>query len=395
MAEPEIPLAAVSGSLLLGGSSTFLLNLTRAFQARGLQLPIVVLSEDNEHARDFAALAAPVKLISTRPIYEDRLRMAYEELARWRPRAVLACLGGNSFEMLQLVPPGVARLGIIQSHDPGPHLTVQRYIDWIDAVVGVSQKICEHARSVPEVGRRRVECIPYGISFGPCVERSATRPGDPLRIIYLGRMSEVQKRVSRLVELVKLLEARGANFQFTFAGSGAQQADMQSALSGMPSVKFLGEVPNDTVPALLAAHDVLVLLSDFEGLPLSLLEAMGAGVVPVVSDLESGIRDVVTAATGVRVPIGDVPAAAEAILALAQHRSRLAALSDAAARRAREEYSAARMAERYLELIGELAPSPVPWPASVEVPAPRGVKPAWLHRGWPRMARRWIKRLIS
>ena len=154
-------------------------------------------------------------------------------------------------------------------------------------------------------------------------------------------------------------------------------------------------MPNDTVPALLAAHDVLVLLSDYEGLPLSLLEAMGAGVVPVVSDLESGIRDVVTAETGVRVPVGDVPAAAAAILALVQDRGRLAALSDAAARSVREEYSAARMAERYLKLIGELAPSSVPWPATVEVPAPVGVKHAWLYRGWPRRTRRWIKRLIA
>ena len=76
MPDPEIPLAAVTGSLLLGGSSTFLLNLTRAWQERGLRLPIIVLSEDNEHARDFAALEAPVKLISKRPIYEDRLRTA-------------------------------------------------------------------------------------------------------------------------------------------------------------------------------------------------------------------------------------------------------------------------------------------------------------------------------
>ncbi len=392
---PEIPLAAVTGSLLLGGSSTFLLNLTQAWRECGFQLPIVVLSEDNEHARDFNALGAPVKLISTRPIYEDRLRMAYEELARWRPRAVLACLGGNSFEVLQLVPPGVARLGIIQSHDPGPHQTVQCYSNWIDAVIGVSRKICEHARSVPEVARRRVEYIPYGINFGPRAERRTTRPIDPLRIIYLGRMSEEQKRVSRLVELAKLLDAQGVNYGFTFAGSGAQLLALQSALADAPSANFLGEVPNDTVPALLAAHDVLVLLSDYEGLPLSLLEGMGAGVVPVVSDLESGIRDVVTTETGVRVPVGDVPAAARAIFALAQDRGRLAALSAAAARSVRDEYSAARMAERYLKLIGELAPSPVPWPASVEVPVPVGVKRAWLYRGLPRVARRWIKRLIA
>src|SRR4051794_5191718 len=94
---PGLPLAVITGSLLLGGTSTFLVNLTQAWRRRGIPLPIVVLSEDNQHARDFSALDAPVKLISPRHIYEDRLRMAYQELARWSPLAVLACLGGESF----------------------------------------------------------------------------------------------------------------------------------------------------------------------------------------------------------------------------------------------------------------------------------------------------------
>ena len=56
------------------------------------------------------------------------------------------------------------------------------------------------------------------------------------------------------------------------------------------------------------------LLSDYEGLALSLLEAMGAGVVPVVSDLSSGIAQAVPADCGLRVPFGNLDAAAAALL---------------------------------------------------------------------------------
>lgn len=394
MSSPDIPLVAVTGALPLGGSSTFLVNLARAFRARGLVLPIVVLSEDNAYAREFAALETPVTLIPhRRNIYEDRLRLAYEAVASWRPRAVLACLGGESFEVLRSVPPGVARLGIIQSHDPGPHEAVRLYAEWIDTVVGVSQTICEHVRTAPSVAPRRVEKISYGIAFGPAVERPATRAEEPLRIIYLGRLIEEQKRVSRLAELIHLLHARGVNFRFTFAGRGPQQPALQAALAGRAEVTFLGEVPTDAVPALLAAQDVLVLLSDYEGLPLSLLEAMGAGVVPVVSDLESGIRDVVTEQTGVRVPGGDVSAAADALVGLTQDRARLATLSAAAAQSVRTEYSAARMAEKYLQVIGPPARPPVLWPGEVPVPAPLGIERPWLYQGLPRVARRWTKRV--
>lgn len=394
MNSPDIPLVAVTGALPLGGSSTFLVNLARAFRARGLVLPIVVLSEDNAYAREFGALETPVTLIPHRSnIYEDRLRLAYEAVAFWQPRAVLACLGGESFEVLRLVPPGVARLGIIQSHDSGPHEAVRLYAEWIDTVVGVSQTICEHVRTAPSVAPRRVEKISYGIAFGPSVERPATQAGEPLRIIYLGRLIEEQKRVSRLAELIQLLSARGLHFRFTFAGRGPQQPALQAALAGRAAVTFLGEVPTDAVPALLAAQDVLVLLSDYEGLPLSLLEAMGAGVVPVVSDLESGIRDVVTEQTGVRVPVGDVSAAADALVGLSQDRARLAALSAAAAQSVRTEYSAARMAEKYLRVIGPLAPMTVLWPREVQVPVPLGIERPWLYQGLPRVARRWTKRV--
>ena len=393
MHSSEIPLCAVTGGLTLGGSSTFLVNLSRAFRERGLHLPIVVLHQENGLARDFAP-DAPITLISRqRHIYEDRLALAYQELARWRPRAVLACLGGESFEVLRLLPPGVARLGIIQSDDPGPYRTVQLYARWLDAVVGVSNTICERIRRLPEVTVPAVR-IPYGIWFGPALPRNRTRSEQPLRLIYVGRIVEEQKRVSRLAELVKLLRVKGLNFDFTFVGTGAQLPAIQSALQGIPSIHFPGEVPNQAVGKMLESADAFVLLSDYEGLPLSLLEAMGAGAAPVVSDLESGVRDVVTEQTGVRVPVGNVEAAAEAIAALARDRERLAALSLAAANLVREEYTATRMAERYLQLIEGFPRSGVQWPSTARVPAPLGLKP-WLYDGAPRVARRWIKRAIG
>jgi glycosyltransferase involved in cell wall biosynthesis len=390
----ETPLCAVTGGLMLGGSSTFLVNLSRAFGERGLHLPIVVLHQDNGLARDFAQ-DAPISLISRRRhIYEDRLALAYEEIARWRPRAVLACLGGESFEVLRLVPRGVARFGIIQSDDPGPYGVIPIYASWLDGMVGVSNAICEKMQRFPEMAKRRVVHIPYGIRFGPVVPRTQTKSDQPLRLIYVGRIIEEQKRVSRLAELVKSLDARGFKFEFTFVGTGPQLPALQAALAAIPSAHFQGEVPNHAVGKLLETQDVFVLLSDYEGLPLSLLEAMGAGAVPVVSDLESGIRDVVVDQAGVRVPIGDVEAAANVIAALAQNREGLAAMSAAAARQVREEYSAANMAERYLQLIDEFPRAAVEWPSTASVPVPFGVKP-WLYQGAPRHARRWIKRVIA
>jgi glycosyltransferase involved in cell wall biosynthesis len=389
---PSTPLVALALCMPLGGSSTFLVNLARAFHHRGLLLPVVVLSEVNDFAADFAGFGGSVKMISRRRhIYEDRLRLAYAEVARWRPRAVLASLGPDSFEVLRVAPPGCARIGMIQSHEPSVYSSVV-YGPWLDAMVGVSAEICSHLSTLPEFSRCRIERIPYGIPFPEATARSAPNPDQPLRVIYVGRIVEEQKRVSRLVELVRFLEQRGENFRFTFVGSGPQLPGMQSALAASRLVEFAGAVPHHDVQRLLAAHDVFILLSDYEGLPLSLLEAMGQGVVPVASDLASGIREVVTDDCGIRVPVGDVRGAAEALVALSRDRQRLAAMGAAASALARRNFGADRMAAQFLELVDALAPGKVEWPADVRIPTPFGMRPRWMFSGLPRRLRRLVKR---
>ncbi len=376
----------------LGGSSTFLVNLARAFHDRGLVLPVILFSEVNEFTADFSGFGGTMKMISRRRhIYEDRLRLAYQEVARWQPRAVLASLGAESFEVLRLAPPGCGRIGMIQSHEPSVYAAV-RYAPWLDAMVGVSAEICRHLATLPEFSRCRIEPIPYGIPFHERTERRASTPDQPLRIIYVGRMIEEQKRVSRLVELVKLLDQPGANCRFTFVGAGPQLAEMQFALAGSRLVEFAGSVPNHEVQRLLATQDVFILLSDYEGLPLSLLEAMGQGVVPVVSDLASGIREVVTDSCGIRVPVGNVLAAAETISSLSKDRQRLCQMAGAASQSARLNFSAELMADRYLRLVDEISPEPVVWPEDASIPVPFGVRPRWCFSGLPRVLRRAVKR---
>src|SRR5271165_5610849 len=136
------PVVASTGGLKLGGSTTFLLNLGKAFGERGLELPIICLADENEMAADFANANIPVTLVPHRKlIYEDRLRLAVTEIAAIKPLAVLACLGSDSFEVLRSLPNHVVRLGVIQSDDPLPYQMARHYAPWLDAMIGVSEVI--------------------------------------------------------------------------------------------------------------------------------------------------------------------------------------------------------------------------------------------------------------
>jgi len=97
------------------------------------------------------------------------------------------------------------------------------------------------------------------------------------------------------------------------------------------------------------------------------LEAMAHGVVPVVSDLPSGIREVVNAETGILVHPDNVDGYAAAILQLDSDREDLAKKSRAASRLVRNGFSCEAMADRWLKMLGELPAAAAEWPISQKV----------------------------
>lgn len=376
----------------MGGAATFLLNFLRALDPAEGRMRIVLATKQNDLSAELAALGADVCIGEIEHlIFEDRLAWIYRQVADYAPHVVLASLGAEGFEILRLVPEGVVRIGIIQAHETLPYAMSRLYARWVDAMVGVSPQIAAHLRTLPEFAGTRVEGIPYGIQFEAARPREPRPEGTPLRVLYLGRLIEEQKRISRIVTLIHDLAQGPERVTFTLAGSGPQEAEVRAALAGCETTRLTGLVRNDEVQALLRAHDVLILLSDYEGLPLSLLEAMGHGVVPVVSDLPSGMAEAVGTA-GILIPVGETGQAAAALRSLARDPARLAGLSAAAQDRARNRYSADRMVQEYLRLARELGAgrtSPV-WPAAVNIPAPLGL-PAWQFAGLPRLLRRWIR----
>lgn len=104
-------------------------------------------------------------------------------------------------------------------------------------------------------------------------------------IVYLGRLHE-SKGLSDIVESCRMLVAQGFKFRFDCYGSGPDEGSFVRAMTDLLADKFRfgGVVAGAQKIAALHRADVFLMPSKFEGLPLSLLEAMAAGCVPVVSD---------------------------------------------------------------------------------------------------------------
>jgi glycosyltransferase involved in cell wall biosynthesis len=133
-----------------------------------------------------------------------------------------------------------------------------------------------------------------------------------------------------LIDAAVILVPQHPDLHFLFAGDGQLGAELQAKAKSLglsSNVHFLGN--RSDVPALLAASDLFVLPSLWEGLSMALLEAMAAGK-PVVATAVSGTKLVmIPNETGLIVPPGDAAGLAEAILSMISNPERAMAMGAA------------------------------------------------------------------
>jgi glycosyltransferase involved in cell wall biosynthesis len=388
--------AFVSGNLDLGGTTTFMCNLAGELIRRNQPAFVLSFEHHNPLAQDFQRLNIPVFATDERRmIFEDCARAILEQLAQFKPTVVIANLSATSFEILRYLPKGVLRVGTAQAHAPRIYEAARYYPPHVDCMAAVSRTIVQTLRSMPEFSRTPIHYLPYGVMM-PAEGNALPRPETPLRILYFGRLVRPQKRVQLFPEILQALADSRIPFHWTIAGEGAEEDFLRSVLkTSLPgqSISFVGKVLYGDVPALLARHDVFLLASDSEGLPLSLLEAMAAGLVPVVSDLASGIREVVDDTTGKLVAPENTRGYAEAIVALHGDRKDFARLSANARQRVRAEFSIPAMTERWLKVVAAHPASEIIWPRRWKVKAILEAPHKWRFTTPVRPLRRLMLRL--
>ncbi|MFH1184743.1 MAG: glycosyltransferase [Chloroflexota bacterium] len=140
--------------------------------------------------------------------------------------------------------------------------------------------------------------------LGVDLERFVFRPQRPMRrppVLFSAARLVEKKGIDTAVRAVGILSERGMNVRYRVAGIGPLLPELlalRDRLDLQEHVEFLGAVPTEQVAEELAAADVSMLPSqtasdgDMEGIPVSLVEAMAAGV-PVVSTFHSGIPELI------------------------------------------------------------------------------------------------------
>ena len=282
---------------------------------------------------------------------------------------------------------GVITVGTLHSDDPNYHDILEVFADgeprWrLSALVGVSDFL---RTLVSDKLRGRVPFLhaPYG---APVSARQAEWSADRFRLVYCGRLVEPQKRVHRVAAAMQAATRCCPRVDGVLYGDGPERSRLTESLAtGGGRVRLGGLLEPAAVQEAMADAQAFVLLSDFEGLSIALMEAMACGLVPVVTAMRSGVADLVTdGETGLVVQPDDAEGFAAAVARLADDAVLWRRLSAAARRAVVErgftvEACADRWAEFLRRLVADRTKTPdldgdLPVPDALDLP-PRCTRP--------------------
>jgi colanic acid/amylovoran biosynthesis glycosyltransferase len=205
-----------------------------------------------------------------------------------------------------------------------------------------------------------VRSIPCGV---PIPESVAKKPNGRLRLAYVGRLAEEQKRISEVTHGLCRAVREVPGTEALIYGDGPARAAVEQILreqgNGLP-VQLVGFVENDQIPRHLLECHAVVLLSDHEGLGLALLEGMASGVVPIGLRGAPGVTEfVVDGLTGLLVGNrGDEFVAA--VRRLREDPAVWERLARSAYAKVKADYSEKVCADRWQELFHKLVNSSGP-----------------------------------
>lgn len=356
-----------------GGVERIALRLVRQWRALGVDAPLFLGRIDGEMLRD---VGADLEFISPPGAGWLAAKMETLWMIRTLPKVVrevrpdvLFC-AGNTYAVVAVAlklllrrncPPVLAKISNDLDRNYNAWWRRFPYRLWLkvqgrylDHLIGMEAPMADEISEGLGVPANRITIIPDPALSRSLIEKLRTGQRT-IQEIYTGRRFVSIGRLAPQKNIALMLRAfgRGARRSdtLTIIGDGPERPKLEiltRRLGLSDQVMFLGYVPE---PALiLPKFDILLLSSNFEGVPAVVLEGLAAGLSIIATNCSRSMATLLRhGALGELVPVGDDRALADAI-ARAQPASQNEGLSLAQARRFTLEYAA----EAYLQIMSRI-----------------------------------------
>jgi glycosyltransferase involved in cell wall biosynthesis len=316
------PVLILTNQLHTGGAEIYVLTASRWLAERGVQVIIAATPGEFVSRIDPRVTYHPTKLDDLRADIGLAALRVRRLIKRYRPKVVLA----NS-----MLTAWTARLATVRRRAPivavahgwpaDRYRFVARPLRVADRVVAVSHDVARqlHKEGLPP---RKTIIVPNGVDLSPFGRRTREQQlaarevfgatEDDVVVASIGRYVP-QKAQHHIIEIARRLRDELPELKYGLIGWGDLEDDLRRAIDAAgvgDIVKLL--IRRRDVPDLLMASDLYLNTSNWEGMPLSMIEAMAAGLPIVTTDVE-GMSALVDSDNGVLAPVGDVDALTEAV----------------------------------------------------------------------------------
>jgi colanic acid/amylovoran biosynthesis glycosyltransferase len=285
----------------IGGPITWLIDLLPALKDKGFNVSCLIFFHVGNTGPIYHNL-----IKNNISVYTSPFLSTTEENIHW----ILTCLRKDPPDIFvpNLVIPayyaaawtknaGIITVGVSHSDDPFYHAIQNEFVDGLDffrldAIVCVSNELEKQLTTSKYADQILIRRIPYGVNVSH--KNKAQYNSKVLRVVYVGRLTEEQKRISEVAKAFCNMIVQIPNIEAVFYGDGPDRKNVEAILEkngkDLP-ITLAGAYSAENIQGELLHAQVIVLLSDFEGLPISILEAMACGVVPVCLEMKSGISE--------------------------------------------------------------------------------------------------------
>ena len=287
----------------ISGVSAWLQRLLPRLQAAGLDVEVHVLAfggRPGVNCAAFEQLGIPFRWRPWEDDMQNGVRHCLQMIRDGRTEVYVAnCIPQAYYAAGLARRQGLASVGVLHSDDPFYRGIVEQFVNGpadfrLSALVAVSNFLATSVRDIAGQNLPVLRCIGCGV---PVAEQFARPAENIFRLVYVGRLADEQKRIREVARALCAAARQNPAVEAWLVGDGGERAQVEQIIQAngqAARVKLLGRVEVAKIYSVLQECQALVLLSDYEGLPVSVLEAMSAGVVPICLDIRSGIREAIT-----------------------------------------------------------------------------------------------------
>lgn len=205
--------------------------------------------------------------------------------------------------------------GVLHSDDAYYYNLYEQYNTYTAAMVSVSERI---QRKLSNSHNGFV--IPCGIPL----EKFDYKQTKQDQIVWIGRLEEYQKRVSDIIPIARKILQNYPDWKFYIVGNGADYEKLKTRIEEqnlIDSIFLVGWKEFDFIRTLLSESKILLQTSNFEGMSVAIMEALGSGC-QILSTQVSGVEDLDSQMASKDIvetfPIGDIEKAYEGFVSLIQ-----------------------------------------------------------------------------